>query len=288
MNTLKTVLLLGLLSGILLAGGEFLGGGQGLVIGLLIAVGLNFFSYFYSDKMALRMYRAQPVSPTEHPDIYRRLGPITQNLTNRMGLPMPKLWVIPDESPNAFATGRNPKNASVAVTAGILHLMNDSELEGVLGHELGHVRHRDILISSIAATVATAITFASRIVFFFGGSGDDRRGSNPLALLAMMILAPFAALLIQMAISRTREYAADAEAAQVTGSPDGLINGLRKLEHYSKRIPMNANPTHEHMFIIKPFSGGMMMKLFSTHPSTEDRIARLESLRGRLAPYYSH
>jgi len=284
MNNLKTVLLLGLLGGMLLVGGELLAGRQGLIMGLVLAVGINFASYFFSDKLALKMYRAQPVSPQEHPDVWRRIGPMAQNLTQRMGLPMPKLWLIPDESPNAFATGRNPKNASVAVTVGILRLMNNNELEGVIAHELGHVHNRDILISSIAATVATAITFMARMAFFFGGSRDDDR--NPMAALLMMILAPIAALLIQMAVSRTREFAADAAAARYTGSPDGLINGLRKLEQGSKRIPMDASPAHEHMFIIKPFSGRGMMKLFSTHPKTEDRIARLESLRGQLTPSY--
>lgn len=278
MNTMKTVLLLGLLSGLLLAGGEVLGGRQGLVMGLVVAVAMNFFSYFYSDKLALKMYRAQPVSPTENAEVYRRLDPIVRNLTRRMDLPMPKLWVIPNESPNAFATGRNPSKASVAVTAGVLRLMDDRELEGVLGHELGHVLHRDILVSSIAATIATAITFMARVAFFFGGSRDDDDG-NPYAGLVMLIVAPLAALVIQMAISRTREYAADATSAKYTGSPDGLISGLRKLETWSKRIPMQASPAHEHMFIIKPFSGQVMARLFSTHPSTADRIARLEKLR---------
>jgi len=279
MNNLKTVLLLGLLSGLLLAGGEALGGRQGLVMGLVIAVGMNFFSYFLSDKLALKAYRAQPVSPTENPEVYRRIGPMTENLCRRMEIPTPKLWVIPDESPNAFATGRNPSSASVAVTAGILRLMNDQEVEGVIAHELGHVNNRGILISSIAATIATAITFMARMAFFFGGRGDDEEGGNPIAGIAMLILAPVAAMLIQMAISRTREYAADASAARYTGSPDGLINGLKKLEYGSQRIPMNASPAHEHMFIIKPFAGGMMSKLFSTHPSTQQRIARLEALR---------
>ncbi len=286
MNTIKTVLLLGLLSGLLLVGGELLGGRQGLILGLMIAVGMNFFSYFFSDKLALKMYRAQPVSPTENPEIYRKIGPIVEKLTRRMGLPMPKLWMIPDESPNAFATGRNPAHASVAVTVGILRLMNEQEIEGVLGHELGHVKHRDILVSSVAATIATAITFMARMAFFFGGSRDDDDGGGPIGALAMLILAPLAAMLIQMAISRTREYGADAAAARYTGSPDGLISGLRKLETWSKRIPMHANPAQEHMFIIKPFGGrSMMMRLFSTHPSTADRIARLEKLRYQHTDY---
>jgi heat shock protein HtpX len=283
MNNVKTVLLLGLLSGLLIVGGQALGGRQGVILGFGLALVMNVGSYFFSDKIALAAYRAQPVSETENPEIYRRIGPLTHNLTRRMDLPMPKLWVIPNESPNAFATGRNPKNASVAVTVGILRLMNDRELEGVLAHELGHVMNRDILVSSIAATVASAITFLAsmaRWAFIFGGGrSDDDDGANPLGMLAMLILAPLAALLIQMAISRTREFGADAAAAKYTGSPDGLINGLRKLESYSKRIPMNASPAHEHMFIIKPFSGQAVMRLFSTHPATEERIARLEKLR---------
>jgi heat shock protein HtpX len=254
-------------------------------MGLGFAVVLNFGSYFFSDKLALKAYRAQPVSPTEHPEVYRRIGPMTDNLCRRMDLPVPKLWLIPDESPNAFATGRNPKHASVAVTVGLLRLMNDQELEGVIGHELGHVKNRDILVSSIAATIAAALTFMARMAFFFGGGRDDERGGNPIAMLAMLIMAPLAAMLIQMAISRTREYGADAAAAKYTGTPDGLISGLRKLENYSKRIPMNASPAHEHMFIIKPFSRRALAKLFSTHPATDQRIDRLEKLRYQQTPY---
>lgn len=279
MNTVKTVLLLGLLSGLLLAGGQALGGSDGLVLGLVLAVGMNFFSYFFSDKLALSIYRAQPVTPTENPEVYRRIGPLTLNLCRRMNLPEPKLWLIPDDSPNAFATGRNPRKASVAVTAGLLRLLDDRELEGVIAHELGHVRNRDILVSSIAATIATAITFLARMAIFFPGGRDQEEGRSPWAGLLMLILAPIAALLIQMAISRTREFGADEAAARFTGSPDGLISGLRKLEAWSKRIPMDALPAHEHMFIIKPFSGEAFMKLFSTHPPTAERIARLERLR---------
>lgn len=283
MNGVKTVLLLGLLSGLLLVGGEALGGRNGLMIGLAIAVGMNFFSYFFSDKLALAMYHAKPVSPTENAEVYKRVGPMVQNLTRRMELPMPKLWLIPEDAPNAFATGRDPKHASVAITSGLLHLMTDREVEGVVAHELGHVRNHDILISSIAATLAAAITFLARMAFFFGGSRDDDGRSNPMAGLFMLILAPIAAMMIQMAISRTREYSADAAAAKFTGSPDGLISGLKKLETWSKRIPMDASPAHAHMFIIKPFSGKAMFKLFSTHPPTEERIARLEQLRYQQA-----
>jgi heat shock protein HtpX len=277
MNTIKTALLLGLLSGVLLLGGDLIAGRQGLYIAFAIAIAMNFFGYFFSDKMALAMYSAQPVTPTENPDVYNRVFPIVQSLCQRMGLPMPKLWLIPDQSPNAFATGRNPEHASVAFTAGILQIMNDSEIEGVVAHELGHVKNRDILTSSVAATIATAITFVARMAFWFGGSRDDdeERGSGWGALL-MMILAPIAAMLIQMAISRTREYAADETSAEVTRNPNELISALGKLESWSKRIPMaDATPSTAHLFIVKPFAGGSLMRMFSTHPSTEDRIARL-------------
>src|SRR5579871_1695024 len=281
MNGLKTVLLLGILSGLLLAGGEIFGGRNGLYIALGIAVAMNFFGYFFSDKLALSMYSAEPVSPTENQEVYARVFPIVQSLTQRMGLPMPRLWLIPDESPNAFATGRNPEHASVAFTAGVLRLMNDSELEGVVAHELGHVKNRDILTSSVAATIAAAITVLARISFWFGGSRDDEedRGGGAGALL-MLIVAPLAAMLIQMAISRTREYSADATSAEVTHNPNELISALTKLDTWSKRIPMTGvNPSTAHLFIIKPFSGGGFTRLFSTHPSTEDRIARLRAMR---------
>jgi heat shock protein HtpX len=279
-NAIKTVLLLGLLSGILLVGGEAIGGRNGLYWGLAIAVLMNFSSYFFSDKIALSMYQAQRVSETENPDVYRRIAPIVSGLTQRMGLPMPKLYLIPNPSPNAFATGRNPKHASVAFTAGILQLMNDNEIEGVVAHELGHVLHRDILISSVAATLAAAITMLARMAFWFGGSRrDDDRGGSPIGALFMMILAPFAALLIQMAISRSREYDADAASAKYVGSPYPLINGLQKLESWSKQIPMDASPATAHMFIIKPFTGRSLMNLFATHPSTAKRIERLQAMR---------
>ncbi len=288
MNSIKTVLLLGLMSGILLVGGEALGGTRGLQIGLMIAIGMNFFSYFFSDKIALMSYSAQAVTPEEAPDVYARLEPLVRGLARKMDLPMPKLWVIPEESPNAFATGRDPQHASVAVTEGILRLMNDRELEGVIAHELGHVLHRDILISSVAATLASAITFLSRMAFFFGGSRDDedRRGGAWSGLL-MMILAPIAAMLIQMAISRTREFSADAASAKYLGSPDGLISGLRKLEMGVQRVPMeDASPATAHLFILNPFRGGGFTRLFSTHPSTEERIARLEAMRNTVVPIH--
>ena len=280
MNAVKTALLLGLLSGILLFGGEWLGGRSGLEMGLVLAIGMNFFSYFFSEKLALMSYSAQPLTPQENPEIYARVEPLVHNLVQRMGLPMPKLWLIPDESPNAFATGRNPHHASVAFTAGVLRLMSDRELEGVVAHELGHVLHRDILISSVAATLASAITFLARMAFWFGprGSDDDERGGAWGGLI-MLIVAPIASMLIQMAISRTREFSADAASAKYTGSPDGLINALRKLEMGVARIPMDANPATAHMFIVNPLTGGGLARMFSTHPSTEERIARLEAMR---------
>lgn len=283
-NTLKTALLLGLLTAVLLIGGQAFGGRQGLYIALFFAIAMNFSGYFFSDRIALSMYSAQAVTEADNPEVYRRVEPIVRNLTQRMGLPMPRLWLIPDDSPNAFATGRNPSHASVAFTAGILRLMNDSEIEGVVAHELGHVLHRDILISSVAAMIAGMITFLASMarwgMIFGGGSrrDDDDRG-GALGMVFMAILAPFAALLIQMAISRSREYDADAASAKYIGSPYPLINGLEKLETWSKRIPMDATPATAHLFIIKPFTGGGFMRLFSTHPSTEDRIARLQGMR---------
>jgi heat shock protein HtpX len=278
-NAVKTALLLGLLSGLLLVGGEAIAGRQGLYYALFFAGLMNFAGYFFSDKIALSMYSAQPVSETENPEVYRRVEPIVRNLTQRMGLPMPKLWLIPEESPNAFATGRNPSHASVAFTTGILQLMNDGEIEGVVAHELGHVLHRDILTSSVAAMIAAAITMLARMAFWFGPRRDDEEGGGMAGAFLMMILAPIAAMLIQMAISRSREYDADAASAKYIGSPYPLINGLQKLETWSKRIPMDASPATAHLFIIKPFTGQSLMRLFSTHPSTEDRIARLQAMR---------
>jgi heat shock protein HtpX len=276
-NSLKTVLLLGLLSGVLLAIGELLGGSQGLVLAFGFAVVMNFVSYWFSDKIVLKMYRAQEVGPEN------RLSVLTRRLATQGGLPMPKVYVIPDMSPNAFATGRNPNHAAVAATEGILRLLNDQELEGVLAHELAHVKHRDILISSVAATIAAAIMMMARMAQFaalFGGGGrNDREGSNPIALLATIIVAPLAAMVIQAWISRAREFAADAGGAKIAGSPYGLIEALRKLEAGSKRIPLDANPATAHMFIMKPFSAGGLLSLFSTHPPTEQRIQALMNLR---------
>jgi len=281
MNGLKTALPLGGLTGLLLCLGELIGGRGGLAIGLMFAVVMNFVSYFFSDRIALATYSAQPVSNLQNPEVYARVFPLVQSLTQRMGLPMPSLWLIPDESPNAFATGRNPEHASVAFTAGVLRLMNDQELEGVVAHELGHVKNRDILTSSIAATIAGAITWVARMAFWFGGSGrDDEDRGNPIAALLMMIVAPIAALLIQMAISRTREYSADETSAEVTHNPGELISALGKLDTWSQRIPLaDASPSTAHLFIVQPFSAGGLSNLFSTHPSTADRIRRLEAMK---------
>jgi heat shock protein HtpX len=275
-NGIKTAVLLGLMSAVLLGLGELLGGSNGLVIAFVFAAIMNFGSYWFSDKIVLRMYRAQPVGP-EH-QLYR----IVERLTVRAALPMPKVYIIPDPSPNAFATGRNPSHAAVAATEGILQVLSEHELEGVIAHELAHVKHRDILISSVAATIAAAIMMTARMAHFaalFGGyggrDGDRDRGNNPIALLAMMILAPLAAALIQMAISRSREFSADAGGAEIAGNPYGLADALRKIDAVSKRVPLDANPATAHMFIMKPFSGGGLMSLFSSHPPTEARIRAL-------------
>jgi heat shock protein HtpX len=274
-NTMKTTMLLGLLTGLILWIGGYLGGQSGMVIAFLFAGIMNFGAYWFSDKVVLSMYRAREVDPAQAPDLYR----MVERLAQKAGIPTPKVFVIPSESPNAFATGRNPEHAVVAVTQGILRLMNDEELEGVIAHELGHVKNRDILISSIAATLAGAIMLLAsmaRWAAIFGGFGrDDDDGGGIFGLLFMAILAPLAAMMIQMAISRTREYKADATAAEVTGTPYGLARALEKLGKATKQIPMEANPSTAHMFIVNPLSGRSMMRLFSTHPPLEDRIQRL-------------
>lgn len=267
-NGVKTVLLLGALSGILLVIGELAGGAQGLMMAFAFAVVMNIGSYWFSDKIVLRMYRAKEVG-AEHP-LYQSVARLAQ----RGGLPMPKVYIIPDSSPNAFATGRNPSHAAVAATEGIIQVLSTEELEGVMAHELAHVKNRDILISSVAATIAAAIMMFARMSMFFGG-GRDREGANPIALLAMMILAPIAALFVQMAISRSREFAADATGAQIAGNPYGLANALRKIEAVAKRVPLEANPATAHMFIVKPFTGGGISALFSSHPPTEARVRAL-------------
>jgi heat shock protein HtpX len=274
-NNLKTVLLLGSLTGIVLFIGSFWGQ-QGLTIALVMSVLMNFGSYFFSDKIALKIYGAQPVTREQAPRLYS----IVEYLCARSNMPVPKLYVIPSDSPNAFATGRNPEHASVAVTQGAMRLLDESELQGVLAHEISHVKNRDILISSVAATLAGVIMWIASMARFaaiFGGGRDDREGEGGgvLGWLAMIIVAPIAAMIIQMWISRTREYQADASGAQVVGSPHGLASALQKLEAYSKRLPMEASPSTAHMFIVHPFSGASLMNLFSTHPPTQKRIARL-------------
>jgi heat shock protein HtpX len=282
-NTFKTALLLTALTLLLMLIGQAFGGQQGMFIALAIAVVMNFVSYFYSDKIALAMYRARPVTREELPRAYQAV----ERLTQKAGLPMPKIYVIPTDSPNAFATGRNPSHASVAVTQGILNLLNDEELEGVLAHELGHVRNRDILISSIAATIAGAITMLASMgkwAMIFGGmSRDDREGGGGgIAALFMLILAPIAASLIQLAVSRSREYQADATGAHFTGNPYALASALSKLDTYSKRVPMAATPSTAHLFIIQPLLGMSFGSLFSTHPPIAKRIERLT---GRSADF---
>src|SRR6202140_3027508 len=249
-NTFKTAFLLTALTLLLMFIGRAFGGQNGMFLALAFAAVMNFVSYFYSDKIALAMYRAQPVTREELPRAYAAV----ERLTQKIGIPMPKIYVIPTESPNAFATGRNPSHASVAVTHGILGLLNDEELEGVLAHELGHVNNRDILISSVAATLAGAITMVARFGMFFGGGGRDRRGGG-LTGLFMLIVAPIAATLIQLAVSRSREYQADATGAHFTGNPYALASALQKLDTYSRRIPMQASPSTAHLFIIQPFLG---------------------------------
>jgi heat shock protein HtpX len=272
-NGLKTALLLGALSGMLLLIGDLLGGQQGLVLAFGLAALMNLGSYWFSDKIVLRMYRAQEVPPSH------RLYQLTANLAQRASLPMPKVYIIPDRSPNAFATGRNPEHAAVAATEGIIEVLSEAELEGVIAHELAHVKHRDILISSVAATIAAAIMMVSRMAMYagmFGGGRDDREGgSNPIALLATVILAPIAAMLIQMAISRSREFAADAGAARMTGNPYALAEALKRIDAIARRVPLDANPATAHMFIMKPFAGQGLMSLFSTHPPTEARVQAL-------------
>jgi heat shock protein HtpX len=277
-NFLKTTVLLAAMTGLLILIGDYFGGQQGMLIAFVIAAILNFVSYFFSDKIALAMYSAQPVSREELPRLYT----IVERLTQKMGYPMPKLYVIPTDSPNAFATGRNPSHASVAVTRGILSLLDEEELEGVLAHELGHVRNRDILISSVAATIAGAITMLARMGYYaslFGGSSSrddrDRGGGGAIGALLMLFLAPIAATLIQLAVSRSREYGADETGAHVTGNPYALARALQKLDTYSKRRPMIATPSTAHLFIVQPLAGVDFASLFSTHPPIAKRIERL-------------
>jgi heat shock protein HtpX len=281
-NNLKTAFLLTAMTVFVVLVGQAIGGRNGAVMALCLAAAMNFFSYFFSDKLAIMSSGAKPVTREELPRVYQ----IVERLCAKTGLPMPKLFVIPTGSPNAFATGRNPEHASLAVTAGILDLLTDDELEGVLAHELGHVRNRDILISSIAATFAGAVTILARMAGYaamFGGGGRDRDrggGGGALSAIAMMILAPVAAMLIQMAVSRSREYQADATGAHFTGNPGALASALKKIESRSRIAPMVASPSMAHMYIQAPLLGGISFgSLFSTHPPTAERIARLMGMR---------
>jgi len=282
MNYLKTAALLGALTVLLVFLGDLMGGSQGALIALVFAGVLNFGAYWWSDKLVLKAYGAKRVSEKDAPELYG----ILNNLSMRAGLPMPAVYIIDQDTPNAFATGRNPEHAAVAATSGILKLLNRDELEGVLAHELSHIRHRDILISTIAATIAGAITYLSRMAYFaslFGGGRHDREGANPLSLLIMLIVAPLAALVIQLAVSRSREYGADQGGATLA-DPMSLASALRKLEYFNRRMPMRqASQATAHLFIVNPLSGASFAKLFSTHPPIEDRVRRLEGMIGRKA-----
>ncbi len=282
MNSLKTAVLLGALTGLLVLIGGYVGGQNGMLIAFLFAMGMNFFSYWFSDRIVLRMYRAQEVTPQQAPELHR----LVQDLAMKAGLPMPRVYIIPGDTPNAFATGRNEKHAVVAVTEGILRILSREELEGVIGHELSHIKNRDILIGSIAATIAGAITMLANMAqwaaIFGGARGDDDEGGGMIGMLAMAILAPVAAMLIQMAISRSREYLADDGGARVSGKPWALASALEKLQAASQAIPMNANPSTAHIFTVSPLSGRSFASLFSTHPPIEERIARLRSMQPRM------
>lgn len=276
MNTVKTVFLLTLLAGLLMFIGGMLGGRAGIMVAFIFSLIMNFFSYFFSDKIALTMYRAKPVTEGEAPELYA----IVKTLCERVNIPMPRIYIIPQAAPNAFATGRNPKHAAVAITQGALELLTREELMGVLGHELGHVKHRDILISTITATIAGAIMFLADMIKWaaiFGGlSGDD--DDHPIILIAMAVVAPFAAMLIQLAISRAREYEADKAGALYSGNPLYLASALEKLDAYAKQIPFKGSPATENLFIVNPFSAKGLTNLFSTHPPIEERIKRLRKM----------
>ena len=287
MNTLRTTILLAVLTALLIWIGDMLGGRQGAIIALLLAGGMNFFSYWFSDKIVIKMYGGQEVTAQDDPELYG----MVQDLTQRAGLPMPKVYVLPQDTPNAFATGRNPEHAAVAVTDGIRRILNKRELAGVLGHELSHVKNRDILVSTIAATLAGAIGYLAQMAqwaMIFGGNRDrdDEGGGNIFGLIVMMIVAPIAAMLIQMAVSRSREYGADEGGAKVTGDPLALASALRKLHMGAQNIPLEVNNATAnataHMFIVNPLTGGGLASLFSTHPPMEERIARLEAMAGKM------
>ncbi len=279
MSSVKTVALMALMTALLVYVGGLLGGEGGMMMAFLFAIVMNFGTYWFSDKIVLKMYKAQEMQRNEHPEIFR----MTEALCAAGEIPMPKLYMIPSDQPNAFATGRNPQHAAVAVTSGITRMLSVDELRGVIAHELAHIKHRDILIGTVAATIAGAISMIAQMAQFamiFGGgrSTDDREGGNPIGAIAMIILAPLAAMLIQMAISRSREFLADEGGARMAGNPLSLANALKKLDSASKRIPMNASPATAHMFIVSPLTGGGFAKLFSTHPPMKERVERLEAM----------
>ncbi len=282
-NQLRTAFLLAVMTILIMLIGQMFGGRQGMVIALIFAAGMNFFSYWFSDKIVLRMYRAQEVSAQQAPDLYAMVNTLAHNA----GLPMPRVYIIPQDTPNAFATGRNPEHAVVAVTQGLLKLMGRDEIMGVLAHEMAHVKNRDILIGSIAATMAGAIMMLASMArwsaIFGGYRSDEEGGSSGLGLILMSILAPFAAMLVQMAISRSREYQADATGARFAGKAEGLASALEKLGAYNRRLPMQSNPSTAHMFIVNPLSGRSLLSLFSTHPPVEERVARLRGIRPQTA-----
>lgn len=282
MNTLKVGVLLVALTALFIFVGDAVGGRGGAMIAFALALVMNLVSYWFSDKVVLGMYGARAISPADAPDLYR----LVERLADRAGIPVPRLYVVPGEQPNAFATGRDPAHAAVAVTAGLVHLLDTEEVEGVLAHEIAHIKHRDTLTMTVVATIAGAVMLLAdmaRWAMIFGGArSDDREGNNPLVYLFIMIVAPIAAMLIQLAISRAREYEADATGAKLAGSPDGLISALRKLEQASRMIPMQASPSTAHLFIVNPLRGmgGTLMSLFMTHPPIEERVRRLQQMRG--------
>jgi heat shock protein HtpX len=279
-NGTKTALLMAFLMGLALGVGYLIGGPNALLPALLIGGGMNFFAYFFSDKLALATMHAQQIGPQDDPQLYN----MVERLTSQANLPMPKVYISPAQAPNAFATGRNPRHSAVCVTAGLRQMLNQQELEGVIAHELSHVRNRDILIATVAAAIAGAISMLTYMAFWFGGRRDDREGGNPIVALLMMLLAPLAAALIQMAISRSREYAADQSGAELAGSPRGLASALQKLEYANKRIPLPVPASQANMFIVAPLTGADMASLFMTHPPTQKRIERLLAMETFQVP----
>ena len=281
-NMLKTAVLMAAITALFMAIGSLLGGQQGMVLALIVALGMNFFSYWFSDKLVLKMYNAQEVDETSAPQFYR----MVRELAGRAGLPMPRVYLINEDAPNAFATGRNPENAAVAATTGILRVLSERELRGVMAHELAHVRHRDILISTISATMAGAISMLANFAMFFGGRDSEGRSTNPIVGILVMLLAPLAASLIQMAISRAREFEADRGGAEISGDPQSLASALQKIHNYAQGIPLETaerHPETAQMMIMNPLSGGGLRGLFSTHPSTEERVERLLAMAAQPA-----